>query len=63
MVRLIWTNVHARQVVFITRQASTPRGASFNSEKVCLSDTRTVLLDEVWFWIKSIEVKKTAEIL
>jgi hypothetical protein len=44
-------------------KASTPRGASFNSEKVCLSDTRTVLLDEVWFWIKSIEVKKTAEIL
>jgi hypothetical protein len=37
-------------------------GASFDPNKVCLPNTRTALLDNLWSWINSIDVKKTAEI-
>jgi NACHT domain len=37
-------------------------GASFDQNKVCLQNTRTALFDNLWSWINSIDVKKTAEI-
>jgi NACHT domain len=37
-------------------------GASFDQNKVCLPNTRTALLDNLWSWINSIDVKTTAEI-
>lgn len=38
-------------------------GASWNSENVqCLNGTRTVLLENIWSWIKSINAKQSAEV-
>ncbi|KDQ08414.1 hypothetical protein BOTBODRAFT_37985 [Botryobasidium botryosum FD-172 SS1] len=38
-------------------------GASWDSAKVCLPNTRVALLDDVWQWIKSAETGDVAEIL
>ena len=38
-------------------------GASWDLQSVCLDQTRTALREEIWMWIRSADVNKTAEIM
>jgi hypothetical protein len=39
------------------------KGASWNSDSVCLLETRKALLEDIWDWISSADSAKSAEIL